>query len=139
MRPQEKTGENVRGAAWRVTEAMHQPPCLLAPAAPPRSAHAHALTRAGGQPTPPRTHVAAVDAEVGCPRLLRRGQLAAEARGGWLLGQPLDVHGRVLALDNYEGHRGGRGLQRRQRRGGGAGRGGHRWPSNRQPFRCCNR
>lgn len=40
--------------------------------------------------------VAAVHADVGGQRLLALSQLAAEARGGGLLGQALDVHLLVL-------------------------------------------
>lgn len=67
---------------------------------------------AAAPPAPP--HVAAVDAQVGGARLLRRGQAAAEAGGGRLLGQ-------LLHVDLKGGRAGGGGRMRagRVRAGGG--------------------
>lgn len=58
-------------------------------------------------PQPP-FQLTAVDTEVRRARFLRGRHLAPKAGGGGLLGQPLHIDSRVLALDDYQGHRRGR-------------------------------
>jgi hypothetical protein len=95
-------GAATRGGQGRACPVPPAP--IPAVSTPPHCASCYALRPA---PQPP-FQLTAVDTEVRRARLLRGRHLAPKAGGGGLLGQPLHIDGRVLALDDHQGHGRGR-------------------------------